>query len=114
MRRVGAREVRLVRDLVVGQLVVVGGRDVHDAFRTYRLHQTLHRRRGRFGAGDVQLPVGEHEVDLRVDVPEDHSTSASREFGLYLRPTFAEGRPSVSTMSAVKSFEPRISDEPTP
>ena len=29
-------------------------------------------------------------------------------------PNFADGRPSVITMSAVKSFEPRISDEPTP
>ena len=30
------------------------------------------------------------------------------------RPTFADGRPSVITMSPVKSFSPRISDEPTP
>ena len=29
-------------------------------------------------------------------------------------PTFADGRPSVMTMSAVKSFWPRISDEPIP
>ena len=29
-------------------------------------------------------------------------------------PNFADGFPSVNTMSAVKSFEPRISDEPTP
>jgi hypothetical protein len=26
--------------------------------------------------------VRKHEIDLRVDVPEDHSTSASRVFGL--------------------------------
>ena len=30
------------------------------------------------------------------------------------RPTFAHGRPSTITTSAVKSLEPRISDEPTP
>ena len=30
------------------------------------------------------------------------------------RPTFAESWPSVRTMSAVKSFSPRMSDEPTP
>ncbi len=30
------------------------------------------------------------------------------------RPTFAEGRPSVITTSAVKSFSPRMSDDPTP
>jgi len=56
------------------------------------------------------------EVDLGLDVPEDaiHVTSSSRGFGRYQRPIFPEGRPSVRTMSAVKSFEPRISDEPTP
>ena len=37
-----------------------------------------------------------------------------RGFGRYSRPTFAHGRPSTSTTSAVKSLEPRISDEPTP
>ena len=37
-----------------------------------------------------------------------------RGFGRYSRPTFAHGLPSSITTSAVKSFEPRISDEPTP
>src|SRR5437868_2079148 len=48
------------------------------------------------------------------DCAPTHSTSSSRAFGRKRRPAFAEGRPSVSTTSAVKSFEPRISDEPTP
>ena len=34
--------------------------------------------------------------------------------GAKLRPTFALGLPSSSTTSAVKSFSPRISEEPTP
>ena len=105
----------VVRDLGVGELVVVGRGDVDDPGRARSVDETLHRRNRLLGAGDVELPVREHEVDLRVDVPEDcHVTSSSRGFGLYVRPTFADGRPSVSTMSAVKSFEPRISDEPTP
>ena len=45
---------------------------------------------------------------------ERHSTSSSRGFGRKPRPTFADGRPSVSTTSAVKSFSPRMSAEPTP
>ena len=38
----------------------------------------------------------------------------SRGFGRCSRPTFAHGRPSTRTTSAVKSLEPRISAEPTP
>ena len=34
--------------------------------------------------------------------------------GRYSRPAFAHGRPSTITTSAVKSLEPRISEEPTP
>ena len=66
--------------------------------------------------GTASLPSAMDEVDLRVDVPEDalHVTSSSRGFTRKRRPTFADGLPSVSTMSPVKSFEPRISDEPTP
>ena len=41
-------------------------------------------------------------------------TSSSRGFGRSTRPTFAAGRPSTRTMSAVKSFAPRRSDEPMP
>lgn len=41
-------------------------------------------------------------------------TRSSRGFGRHSRPTFAHGRPSTITTSAVKSFAPRISDEPTP
>src|SRR5204863_8762652 len=107
-------EVGLLGDLVVDQLVVIRRGDVDDASRTSRVDETLHRRHRRLCSRHVELAARKHEVDLRVDVPEDHSTSASRRFGLYLRPTFAEGRPSVRTMSAVKSFEPRMSEEPTP
>jgi hypothetical protein len=42
------------------------------------------------------------------------STRLRRGFGFSLRPTFATARPSTRTTSAVKSFEPRSSDEPTP
>src|SRR3954454_24393888 len=42
------------------------------------------------------------------------STSSSRGLGRKRRPAFADGRPSVITMSAVKSFSPRISGGPTP
>src|SRR5262249_49094035 len=42
------------------------------------------------------------------------ATSSSRGLARYRRPTFADGRPSVMTTSPVKSFSPRISDEPTP
>jgi MFS family permease len=41
-------------------------------------------------------------------------TSSRREFGRSTRPTLDSGRPSTRTMSAVKSFDPRSSDEPTP
>ena len=104
-----------VRDLVVGELVVVHLGHVDDARRPCSVDQELHRGNRLLGAGHVELPVRIHEVDLCVDVPENfHVTSSSRVFGLYLRPTLALGRPSVRTRSAVKSFEPRMSDEPTP
>jgi uncharacterized protein len=41
-------------------------------------------------------------------------TSSSREPSRRPRPNFADGLPSVTTMSPVKSFEPRMSDDPTP
>src|SRR5438105_4227767 len=57
VRRIGSREVRVVGDLVVGELMVVRGRDVDEALRTYRFDEALHRRRRLLGAGNVQLPV---------------------------------------------------------
>src|SRR5439155_10825308 len=102
--------------LVVRQLVVVGRGDVRDAGRACGLDQPRHRRPSLRRARDRELPVGVHEVHLRVDVPQEppHATSSSRGFGRNRRPTFAEGLPSVTTMSPVKSFEPRIREEPTP
>ncbi len=41
-------------------------------------------------------------------------TRCRRGLGNWRRPTFAHGRPSTITTSAVKSFSPRISEEPTP
>src|SRR3954468_989878 len=41
-------------------------------------------------------------------------TRSRRGFGLDSRPTFAHGLPSTSTTSAVKSFDPRSNDDPTP
>ena len=75
-------EVGLVGDLVVRQLVVVGGGDVRDVRRARGIDEPPHRRRGLLRSWDVELALREHEVDLRVDVPENHSTSASRGFGL--------------------------------
>ena len=99
-----------VGDLGIGQLVVVRRRDVWDALAPRPLHEPRHRRNDGICPRDRELPTGIDEVDLRVDVPEEplHVTSSSRGFGRRRRPTFAEGSPSVTTMSAVKSFEPRI------
>ena len=75
-----------------------------------------HRRHRSGRVGNGELAVGLDEVELRVDIPENrlHETSSSRGFGRRPRPNFADGCPSVTTISPVKSFEPRISDEPTP
>ena len=35
------------------------------------IDEALHRGNGLLGAGDVELPVRKHEVDLSVDVPEN-------------------------------------------
>ena len=43
-----------------------------------------------------------------------YSTLARRAFGRRPRPALAQGAPSTTTMSAVKSLAPRMSDEPTP
>ena len=50
----------------------------------------------------------------RRDAKAAQVTRSRRWFGLSSRPTFAHGRPSTSTTSAVKSLAPRINDEPTP
>ena len=47
-------------------------------------------------------------------VPLGQLTRLRRGFGRSSRPTLPPGRPSTITTSAVKSFEPRISEEPTP
>jgi hypothetical protein len=43
-----------------------------------------------------------------------HTTRSRRGLGRSSRPTFAHGRPSTRTTSAVKSLAPRSSEEPTP
>ena len=60
-----------------------------------------------FGQGE---PVSDRTQQAR----PRYATGSSRGFGRSSRPTFAHGRPSTTTTSAVKSFAPRISDEPTP
>src|SRR5205823_3375863 len=87
--------------------------------RRCRLHREGGRRvRALRGRGHARRAL--HRPDRALaragenDRIKDHSTSSSRRFGWYLRPTFADGRPSVRTMSAVKSFEPRMREEPTP
>ena len=109
--------VGVVRDLGVRELVVVGRGDVDEPGLAYAPDEPLHRGDRLLGATHVQLPLGEHEVDLGVDVPQDQAaqvTRSSRSLGRSRRPTFADGFPSVRTMSAVKSLSPRMSDEPTP
>ena len=59
------------RDLRVGQLVVVGRGDVDEPALARAATSRSIAGRDLLGAGDVELPVREHEVDLRVDVPED-------------------------------------------
>ena len=71
MGRVGVPVVRVVGDLRVGELVVVGGGDVNQAGRARSLDELPHRRRGLLGSRNVELALGEHEVVLRVDVPQD-------------------------------------------
>ena len=66
----------------------------------------LHRERGRRAAAR-----GARARALRA---AGQRTGVRRGLGRYSRPTFAHGRPSTSTTSAVKSLEPRISAEPTP
>src|SRR5262249_41970888 len=114
--RVGVDEVRRVRDLGIAVLVVVGGGDVHDALGARPADERVHLRQPRLRAGHGEAAVLEHEVALRVDVPEDdaHRTSSSRSLASSARPTFATGTPSQRTTSAVKSFSPRMSAEPTP
>jgi hypothetical protein len=51
--------------------VVVGRGDVDDPGLARGGDELRHRGRRLLGAGDVELSVREHEVDLRVDVPED-------------------------------------------
>src|SRR3954453_23037377 len=62
------------------------------------------------------VPVQHGNTNLRAKEAAfgAQSTSSSRGLGRKRRPAFADGRPSVITMSAVKSFSPRISAEPTP
>ena len=60
-----------------------------------------------FGQGE---PVSDRTQPAR----PRYATGSSRGFGRSSRPTFAHGRPSTTTTSAVKSFAPRISEEPTP
>src|SRR5207248_2998012 len=73
MGRVRALPVRGIRDLGVGELVVVGRGDVHDAGAARGVYELFERREQLRRAGHVQLPARLHEVDLRVDVPEDAS-----------------------------------------
>ena len=55
-----------------------------------------------------------HAARARALRPARQLTRLRRGFGRSSRPTLPPGRPSTITTSAVKSFEPRISDEPTP
>ena len=71
VRRPGAVEVGLLRDLGVAELVLVARGDVDDAGSASRLHEARHGRPCLLRAGEVELAARLDEVDLRVDVPED-------------------------------------------
>ncbi len=107
VRRVGVAEVRGVADLGVAVLVVVGRGDVHQVVGPGPLDEPAHRRQHRLGARHVEPAVGQAEVDLGVDVPQElragrpHSTRSRRGFGFSPRPTLATGAPSQRTTSAV-------------
>ena len=64
----------------------------------------------RYEGGELEAP----HAGARALRPARHLTVSSRSFGRYSRPTFAHGLPSTITTSAVKSFAPRSSEEPTP
>lgn len=51
---------------------------------------------------------------IRAGVAAAQKTRSRRGLGRSARPAFAHGRPSTRTTSAVKSFWPRRSEEPTP
>ena len=80
MRRIRVPEVGRLRDLRIGQLVVVRRGDVDEPGRARSIDEALHRGRDVLRVRHVELAVRLHEVDLRVDVPEDalHVTSSSR------------------------------------
>ena len=81
-----------------------------------RRHRRLHRRAGGRGASRATPSARSRSCapPARLDrVRSGHAARAAGS-GWSSRPTFAHGRPSTITTSAVKSFAPRISDEPTP
>jgi hypothetical protein len=71
MRRPGAVEIRLLRDLGIAELVLVAGSDVHNAGRACRLDELSHRRSRLLSTGEVKPAAGLDEIDLRIDIPED-------------------------------------------
>src|SRR4051794_36055300 len=62
----------------------------------------------------TQGRAGVREEKLYSQLGKRQETRSSRGFGPRRRPTLAAGLPFATTMSPVKSLEPRISDDPTP
>jgi hypothetical protein len=68
-------EIGLGGDLGIVRPVVVGGVDDRDAGGPGGLGQPAEVGSQRLGARHSQRPGGQHEVDLRVDVPEHGPSS---------------------------------------
>ena len=108
MRGEGVHEIRCPREFVVRWIVVVRTADDADSVGMRKIGQCGEVRNNRLGTVHIEPAVGSHEIDLGVDIPEHscHPTASSRGLGLYVRPTLAQGLPSVITISAVKSKSP--------
>ena len=72
--RVGLVEVGPVGDLVVMETVIIDRAEKGHTLLPRELSQRLELRQDRLGPLDVQLAVGDNEVVLGVDVPEDRSS----------------------------------------
>jgi hypothetical protein len=87
---------------------------------TYLLREAEARHEERQGGiqvgNDVRnmMEVGRGDYESASGASESQTTGVSRGVGRSSRPTFAHGRPSTRTTSAVKSLAPRSKELPTP
>ena len=81
VRRIRVHEIGLREISGSVELVIVGRRDVDDPAPRAPSDESRHGRTRLFGAGYGELSVRKHEVDLRVDVPEDAPSGHARAAG---------------------------------